>query len=95
MAALSFNGNKIITTSGGGMLISDDEELIKKARFFWPHRPESPKRYYEHKEIIPILDVQHCSWNRTWADDPLGQPCADKAECIVAPMKKRLRIFLK
>ena len=29
--ALSYNGNKIITTSGGGMLLSDDEEAIKKA----------------------------------------------------------------
>lgn len=33
MAALSFNGNKIITTSGGGMLISDDEELINQGAF--------------------------------------------------------------
>ncbi len=50
MAALSFNGNKIITTSGGGMLISDDEELIKKARFLATQARE-PKPYYEHKEI--------------------------------------------
>ena len=32
--ALSFNGNKIITTSGGGMLLSDDEAGISKARFW-------------------------------------------------------------
>ena len=50
MAALSFNGNKIITTSGGGMLISDDEELIKKARFL-ATQARKPKPYYEHKEI--------------------------------------------
>lgn len=50
MAALSFNGNKIITTSGGGMLISDDEELIKKARFLATQARE-PKPYYEHKVI--------------------------------------------
>lgn len=50
MAALSFNGNKIITTSGGGMLISDDEELINKARFLATQARE-PKPYYEHKEI--------------------------------------------
>lgn len=31
--ALSFNGNKILTTSGGGMLVSDDGELIQKAHF--------------------------------------------------------------
>lgn len=50
MAALSFNGNKIITTSGGGMLVSDDEELINKARFLATQARE-PKPYYEHKEI--------------------------------------------
>lgn len=47
--ALSFNGNKIITTSGGGMLISDDEELIKKARFLSTQARE-PLLHYEHKD---------------------------------------------
>lgn len=32
-AALSFNGNKIMTTSGGGMLLSDDADLITRARY--------------------------------------------------------------
>src|SRR6056297_2894471 len=32
MAALSFNGNKIITTGGGGALITDDEALAKAAK---------------------------------------------------------------
>ena len=32
MAALSFNGNKLITTGGGGMLITNNEELAKKAK---------------------------------------------------------------
>ena len=34
MSALSFNGNKIITTSGGGALISKHIEYIDQARFF-------------------------------------------------------------
>lgn len=50
MAALSFNGNKIITTSGGGMLLSNNEEFVKKARFLSTQARE-PKPYYEHKEI--------------------------------------------
>lgn len=50
LAALSFNGNKIITTSGGGMLVSDDEELIRKARFLSTQARE-PELHYEHKEI--------------------------------------------
>ena len=33
MAALSFNGNKIITTSGGGALVTDDAEWADKARW--------------------------------------------------------------
>ena len=48
--ALSFNGNKIITSSGGGMLLSDDEEAIKKARF-WATQSREPYPWYEHEEI--------------------------------------------
>lgn len=48
--AISFNGNKIITTSGGGMLLSDDEEAIKKAQF-WATQSREPYPWYEHKEI--------------------------------------------
>ena len=32
LAAISFNGNKIITTGGGGMIITDDEDLAKRAK---------------------------------------------------------------
>lgn len=32
MSALSFNGNKIITSSGGGMLLTGNEEAAKKAQ---------------------------------------------------------------
>ena len=49
-SALSFNGNKIITTSGGGMLLSDDQEAVKKARFLASQSREA-KLYYEHKEV--------------------------------------------
>ncbi len=45
--ALSFNGNKIITTSGGGMLISNDEEFVAKARYFSTQARE-PLVHYEH-----------------------------------------------
>ena len=50
VGALSFNGNKIITTTSGGMLVSDDEEKIKKAKF-WSTQSKEPVRHYEHKEI--------------------------------------------
>ena len=48
--ALSFNGNKIITSSGGGMLLSDDEEAIAKARF-WATQSRDPAPWYQHSEI--------------------------------------------
>jgi aminotransferase in exopolysaccharide biosynthesis len=32
MAALSFNGNKLITTGGGGMIVTDDDALAKHAK---------------------------------------------------------------
>ena len=48
--AVSFNGNKIITTSGGGMLLSDDEEAIKKARF-WSTQSRDPAPWYQHSEL--------------------------------------------
>ena len=49
-AALSFNGNKLITTSGGGMLLSNDTEGIKKARF-WATQSREPAPWYQHEEI--------------------------------------------
>ena len=48
--AISFNGNKIITTSGGGMLLSNDEEAIAKARF-WSTQARDPAPWYQHSEI--------------------------------------------
>lgn len=50
MAALSFNGNKIITTSGGGALVSHDKELVNKARFLSTQaRDEAP--HYQHSQV--------------------------------------------
>jgi dTDP-4-amino-4,6-dideoxygalactose transaminase len=50
MAALSFNGNKIITTSGGGALVSKNKDYIDKARFLATQaRDEAP--HYQHSQI--------------------------------------------
>jgi len=49
-SAISFNGNKIITTSGGGMLLSEDEDAVKKARF-WSTQARDPAPWYQHSEI--------------------------------------------
>jgi dTDP-4-amino-4,6-dideoxygalactose transaminase len=50
LAALSFNGNKIITTSGGGALMGRDERLIEHARKLSTQARE-PSPHYEHTEI--------------------------------------------
>ncbi|MGN6250585.1 MAG: aminotransferase class I/II-fold pyridoxal phosphate-dependent enzyme [Marmoricola sp.] len=49
-AALSFNGNKIMTTSGGGMVVTDDEALARHVRKLSTQARE-PVDHYEHKEI--------------------------------------------
>lgn len=49
-AALSFNGNKIMTTSGGGMLLSDDTRLIGQARYL-STQARQPVAWYEHTDI--------------------------------------------
>jgi dTDP-4-amino-4,6-dideoxygalactose transaminase len=49
-AALSFNGNKIMTTSGGGMLLSGDAELVARARYL-STQARRPVPWYEHTEI--------------------------------------------
>ena len=50
LAALSFNGNKIITTSGGGALVGTDEALVAHARKLSAQARE-PVPHYEHTEI--------------------------------------------
>jgi dTDP-4-amino-4,6-dideoxygalactose transaminase len=49
-AALSFNGNKIMTTSGGGMLLTDDARLAAHVRKLSTQARE-PVAHYEHTEI--------------------------------------------
>lgn len=50
MSALSFNGNKIITTSGGGALVSNNKKHIEYARFLATQaRDQAP--HYQHSEI--------------------------------------------
>jgi len=50
MAALSFNGNKIITTSGGGALVTDDGAAAARARFL-ATQARDPAPHYQHSEI--------------------------------------------
>lgn len=49
LAALSFNGNKIITTGGGGMLLGD-RTSIDRARYL-SQQARQPVLHYEHTEV--------------------------------------------
>ena len=48
--AISFNGNKIITTSGGGMFLTDEKEAADKVRK-WSTQSREPFPWYQHEEI--------------------------------------------
>lgn len=50
LAALSFNGNKIITTSGGGALVTKSEVVKEKAIFFATQARDAAP-HYQHSEI--------------------------------------------
>lgn len=50
VAALSFNGNKMITTTGGGMLVCRDRARVEKARF-WSQQARDPGIAYQHSEM--------------------------------------------
>lgn len=49
-AALSFNGNKIVTTGGGGMMLTDDEDLADRACYL-ATQARDRVMHYEHREI--------------------------------------------
>lgn len=50
VAALSFNGNKIITTSGGGALLSNDPKIVAHARYL-ATQARQPEPYYQHTDV--------------------------------------------
>ncbi len=50
LAAVSFNGNKIMTTSGGGMLLTDDATTAERVRYL-STQARRPAVHYEHTEV--------------------------------------------
>ncbi len=43
--ALSYNGNKVITTGGGGMILTNNEEYAKKAKYLTTQAKDDEVRY--------------------------------------------------
>ncbi len=50
VAAVSFNGNKVMTTSGGGALLTDDETVAQRVRYL-ATQARQPVVHYEHTEV--------------------------------------------
>jgi len=50
-AAISFNGNKIITTGGGGMVLTNDAEIAKIAKHITMTAKVPHKWAFEHDEV--------------------------------------------
>lgn len=51
MGAISFNGNKIITTGGGGMIITDDENIAINAKHITTTAKVAHPYEYNHDQI--------------------------------------------
>jgi aminotransferase in exopolysaccharide biosynthesis len=51
MGALSFNGNKTITTGGGGAILTNDQELAKRAKHLTTTAKLPHKWEYVHDEV--------------------------------------------
>ena len=51
LAALSFNGNKIVTTGGGGAVLTNDEELARKAKHLSTAAKVPHKWAFDHDEV--------------------------------------------
>ena len=49
--ALSFNGNKIITTGGGGMILTDDDQLAAKAKHITTQSKINHSWEFNHDQI--------------------------------------------
>ncbi|MBB5749583.1 dTDP-4-amino-4,6-dideoxygalactose transaminase [Micrococcus sp. TA1] len=50
LSAVSFNGNKIMTTSGGGMLLTDEAAIAQRIRYL-ATQARQPVVHYEHTDI--------------------------------------------
>ena len=48
-SAISFNGNKIMTTSGGGMLVTNSQKIAERSRYL-ATQARQPTIHYEHTE---------------------------------------------
>ncbi len=51
LGALSFNGNKTITTGGGGAIVTDDDELARRAKHLTTTAKQPHRWAFDHDEI--------------------------------------------
>ena len=51
LAAISFNGNKIVTTGGGGAIVTDDAALAKRAKHLTTTAKQAHRWAFVHDEV--------------------------------------------
>jgi perosamine synthetase len=51
LAALSFNGNKVVTTGGGGAILTNDSELAKRAKHISTAARVAHEWHFLHDEV--------------------------------------------
>ena len=51
LSALSFNGNKVLTTGGGGMILTNDESLAIKAKHLSTTAKIKHEWFFDHDEV--------------------------------------------
>ena len=51
LSALSFNGNKLVTTGGGGAILTNDDELARKARHLTTTARLVDRWHFSHDEV--------------------------------------------
>jgi aminotransferase in exopolysaccharide biosynthesis len=51
LSAISFNGNKIVTTGGGGMILTNDEDLAVRAKHITTTAKVPHNWFFEHDEV--------------------------------------------
>ncbi len=51
VGALSFNGNKIVTTGGGGAILTDNDELAKRAKHMTTTAKLGHKWAFNHDDL--------------------------------------------
>lgn len=87
VAAVSFNGNKIITTSSGGAVLCSDLETAERVRYL-ATQARQPVLHYEHTEVGYNYRLSNLL-------AALGIAQLDRLDAIVAAKREHHRVYAR